>query len=147
MAKSGKRHNPTDILLTSLSPKSSHPPTEIYPTCRVPMRQTTTVYSREVIPNQAFSSNLNVKPVLGYYFFFKANLLDDDLKGKADAETLNKLCCFHNVGYLVFGTENEAVEALTGLEALKDLKWLTMRDCMAPNLDIVKQFITIVQGS
>ena len=88
---------------------------------------TTTVYSGEVIPKQAFSKDLHVKPVLGYYIFFTADPLDDDLKGKVDSETPNKIamCCFHNVGYLVFGTENEAMEAL---KELQDLKWLTMDD-------------------
>jgi len=94
----------------------------------MPPTTTTTVYSGEVIPKQAFSRDLlHVKPVLGYYIFFTADLLNDDLKGKIDSETSNKLamCCFHNVGYLVFGTENEAMEAL---KELRNLKWLTRGD-------------------
>ncbi|KAF8445482.1 hypothetical protein BGX38DRAFT_669584 [Terfezia claveryi] len=88
---------------------------------------TTTVYSGEVIPNQAFSKDLHVKPVLGYYIFFTAESLDDDLKGKVESETPKKIAmsCLHNVGYLIFSTENEALEAL---KELKNLKWLSMDD-------------------
>jgi len=59
-----------------------------------------------------------IEPVLGYDIFFTADLLDDNLKGKVDSETSNKIamCCFHNVGYLVFGTENEAMEAKEAAE-------------------------------
>jgi len=40
---------------------------------------------------------------------------------------LNKIemCCFHDVGYLAFDTEDEAVEAL---KRLKYLKCITMDD-------------------
>ncbi|KAF8455195.1 hypothetical protein BGX38DRAFT_1267462 [Terfezia claveryi] len=64
-----------------------------------------------------------------YYnrLLWEAKVLDDDLKGKVESETPNKMamCCFHNVGYLMFGTENEALEAL---KELKNLKWLSMDD-------------------
>ena len=103
---------------------------------------TNMVYSGKVIPKQAFEEGVkHVKPVSGYYIFFTADLLNDDLKGKVDSGTPNKIemCCFHNVGYLAFGAEDEAVEALKKLEYLK---WLTMDDWYgSPNLNPVKLFV------
>ena len=67
----------------------------VYSTSAVPLppttTATTTIYSGEVIPNQAFSTDLHVKPVFGYYFCFTADLLHADVKEKVDAETLNKI--------------------------------------------------------
>jgi len=42
------------------------------------------IYSRKVIPRQEFKNDVrDVKPVSGYYIFFKADL-DDDLEEKSN---------------------------------------------------------------
>jgi len=58
--------------------------------------------------------------------FFSWQIFSMILRGKLTETSIKvAVCCFHNVGYLVFGMENEVMEAL---KELKNLKWLTMGD-------------------
>ena len=68
----------------------------------------------------------HLKPVASYYVFFRADSLDPhDPEAKVDSDTANKIdiCCFDNVGYLAFGAESEAKDAV---KKLTYLGWITI---------------------
>ena len=86
------------------------------------------IYSVQLIPKQAFAPGVkHVKPVIGYSVFFSADSVDPhDLEAKVDSDTANTatridICCFGNHGYLAFGAESEAEDAMKKLTYLKSI--------------------------